>query len=139
VEGSGRDLIKVLSRSFPWKTEENHTELRLADVAVQIRNEHLPNISLKRHRYTTLRGFLGYISSKLSLIISSSILIVPSLRYSPFILLYFCHALNVLPTRVLKSNFKFQRTLLKYVGFEVLTAVVTKSTIFWNITPYSTL
>jgi hypothetical protein len=34
---------------------------------------------------------------------------------------------------------RFCEESLDYVGFDVLTAVVMKSTIFWNITPYSPL
>jgi hypothetical protein len=40
---------------------------------------------------------------------------------------------------VLTTRKKIFRTLLNYVGSEVFTAVVMKSIIFWDMTPYSAL
>jgi hypothetical protein len=40
---------------------------------------------------------------------------------------------------VIKLTSESVLTITRYVGFEVLTAVVMKSTIFWDITPCSPL
>jgi hypothetical protein len=50
LEGSGRDLMRVLSLQFPRGTEENHGKfVRIVNVPAETRSEHLPNTSQERY------------------------------------------------------------------------------------------
>jgi hypothetical protein len=53
-----------------------------------------------------------------------------------------CRHFHISPYTLKKTNPKANRRILAYiilVGFEVLTAVVNNSSVFWNITPYRPL
>jgi hypothetical protein len=63
LEGSGRCLIEVLSRYLSGWIEDNCEEpVRIADVLTEIRTEHLPNTSPERYPYTSLFGFMSWLS-----------------------------------------------------------------------------
>jgi hypothetical protein len=50
MEGSGHDLVGILSRNLSGETEETtERSVRKADVADETRMEHLPNKNLKRY------------------------------------------------------------------------------------------
>jgi hypothetical protein len=56
LEGRGRGLVEVLSRHLPAGTEGNREDLTIADVLIEIRNDHLRNTGLDRYRYANLFG-----------------------------------------------------------------------------------
>jgi hypothetical protein len=55
LEGSGHDLIDVLSR-YLEDLRKNMEDLRVISVQTEIRTKHLTNTSLECHLYTSLYG-----------------------------------------------------------------------------------
>jgi hypothetical protein len=53
LEGSGLEIIEVLSHNLSGRTEEDQ-EKTPADMSVEIRTGYLPNTNPERYRYTSL-------------------------------------------------------------------------------------
>jgi hypothetical protein len=51
LERNGRGLLEVLSQVFVWRFKENHENVRIYGILVEIWTEHLPNASQDHNRY----------------------------------------------------------------------------------------
>jgi hypothetical protein len=65
MDGKDRGLICALCRNLPGGTEGNHEkpQVRIADVLVEIRTDHLPNTGQERYHYDNPFGSTNHIQS----------------------------------------------------------------------------